>query len=137
MKMNAKKSLFDYLLLARQKAYAPYSHFQVGAVVVTTTGDIYFGANVENASFGLCMCAERNALFAACLAGVKPFEIVTIGVLADSPGPTSPCGSCRQVMLELANKETNVIMYNLKGECKEMKVADLLPYPFDPMDLPS
>src|SRR5690348_17668436 len=97
-------ALDDLLTLARaarEHAYAPYSKFRVGAAVRTRDGRTFAGCNVENAAYGLCNCAERTALFSAMAAGCQPRDFVQLAVIADTPGPVSPCGACRQVMAEL------------------------------------
>ena len=98
-------------------------------------GTVFHGANIENASFPLCMCAERTAIYSAILAGKKKEDFVALAVVADAPRPVSPCGACRQVMSELLNKDVPVIMGNLKGIAKESKVAELLPYAFEESDM--
>ena len=122
-------------LLAREAAYAPYSKFKVGAALLLKDGSIIRGCNVENASYGLCNCAERTALFTAYAKGYRKDDIVAMSIAADTAGPVSPCGSCRQVMSELLNKNTPVYLTNLKGDVKQMSVEELLPYSFDASDL--
>lgn len=123
---------FDSLLAAarsaRERAYAPYSHFQVGAAVLTKDGRQFQGCNVENAAYGLCNCAERTALFSAIAAGCKDFA--AIAVIADCTGPVSPCGACRQVMAELCDENMPVLLTNLHGELQHTTVATLLPGSF-------
>ena len=123
--MNQK--LLQAALSARERAYAPYSKFLVGAAVLATSGKIYTGCNIENASYGLTVCAERNALFAAVGAGEREFTVLC--VVGDTPAPISPCGACRQVMAEF--KVPRVILANLKGDVKEYTLEELLPYSFD------
>ncbi len=117
---------------ARDKAYAPYSRFAVGAAVRGASGRVYSGCNVENASYGLTMCAERVAIFKAVSAGEK--SLVALAVTAATPAPASPCGACRQVMAEFGINE--VVMCNTKGERRTVTLAALLPYAFDKEDLP-
>ena len=121
--------------LARENSYAPYSKFRVGAALLLKNGEIIRGCNIENASYGLCNCAERTALFTAYAKGYRKDDIVAMGISGDTEGPISPCGACRQVMSELLNKDTPVYLTNLKGDVKEFKVAELLPYSFDGSDL--
>jgi len=115
----------------RKKAYAPYSNFKVGAAVLTKEGKVFTGCNVENASYGLSICAERVAIFKAISEGYKNF--IAIAVVADTETPVKPCGACRQVMAEFGNYD--VIMANLKGDVRIMKVSELLPEAFSPDDL--
>lgn len=114
-------------MAAREKAYVPYSHFRVGAALVTGGGRVFRGCNIENASFGLTNCAERTALFSAVAAGERDVE--TIAVVADTENLTTPCGACRQVMVELAPK-ARVIVANLKGDVLLTSTRDLLPGAF-------
>ena len=116
---------------ARQHAYVPYSHFPVGAAAMTDNGNLYTGCNIENASFGLTICAERTAIFKAIAAGEK--QIVTVAVVADTPGPTAPCGACRQVMAEFGVQ--SVIMANTNGASRIVKLNELLPYAFSSNDM--
>ncbi len=112
---------------ARNRAYAPYSGFPVGAALLTANGALFTGANIENASSGVTMCAERNALYSAVHAGQSSFE--KIAVFADSSVPVTPCGSCRQALWELAGN-IEVITGNLQGEKCFYSLGDLLPQPF-------
>ena len=122
--------LLNLARAARQRAYAPYSHFQVGAVVLTRDGRRFDGCNVENAAYGLCNCAERTALFAAVAAGCRPGDFAALAVVADTPGPVSPCGACRQVMTELCDDAMPVLLGNLGPHVQETTVAELLPGSF-------
>jgi cytidine deaminase len=115
---------------AREQAYAPYSRFLVGAAVVTKDGRRFAGCNVENASYGLCNCAERTALFSAVAAGCRPGDFEALAVIGDTPGPISPCGACRQVMAELCDEDMPVWLGNLHGAVQETTVATLLPGSF-------
>ena len=112
---------------AREQAYVPYSRFRVGAALVTGSGRIVRGCNIENASFGLTNCAERTALFTAVAMGEK--DIATMAVVADTEALTTPCGACRQVMVELA-PQARVIIGNLKGDVMVTSSRDLLPGAF-------
>jgi cytidine deaminase len=113
---------------ARTRAIAPYSHFLVGAALLTRAGDIIAGCNIENASYGLTMCAERVALFKALSDGHRDF--VAVAVVADTESPTPPCGPCRQLLWEYCG-DIRVILSNLDRVTAEHQLADLLPYPFD------
>ncbi|WP_425061282.1 Cytidine deaminase [Sporomusa carbonis] len=111
---------------AREQAYAPYSGFKVGAAVQGKSGRIYTGCNIENASYGLSNCAERTAVFKAVSEGER--ELAAIAVVADTPGPVSPCGACRQVMAEF--NIGKIILLNLKGGQQIFTAAELLPFSF-------
>lgn len=115
---------------AREHAYVPYSHFPVGAAVLTRDGRRFTGCNVENASYGLCNCAERTALFAAVAAGCVPGDFVALAVAANTPAPVSPCGACRQVLAELCDADMPVWLGNLADAVQETRVAALLPGAF-------
>jgi cytidine deaminase len=122
---------------AREKAYAPYSNFKVGAAVLTRDGKIYQGCNIENASYGLTNCAERTAFFSAIADGYKPGDFAQIAVVGDTEGPVSPCGACRQVILELGGADLVVILANLENAVDISSPAALLPGAFSNADLSS
>ncbi|MCI0661546.1 MAG: cytidine deaminase [Acidobacteria bacterium] len=126
--MNIEK-LVEIAREARQFAYAPYSRFRVGAAVECRDGRIFTGANIENSSYGLTLCAERVALLKAVSEGAR--EITRIAVIADTHGPIPPCGACRQVMLELCDPDALVIMANLRGQLDKRTLRELAPVPFD------
>jgi len=107
---------------ARESAYAPYSHFAVGAALLTVDGRIFTGCNVENLSYGLTQCAERTAICSAVAAGVR--EFVMLAVVADTAVPISPCGACRQVMVEFGLPR--VILAN-RGQRLDFSMEELLP----------
>jgi cytidine deaminase len=113
---------------ARELAHAPYSGFKVGAALKTRAGEIVTGCNLENASYGLTMCAERVAVFKAVSEGLSDFEAVV--VVADSKQLTAPCGPCRQILWEFCG-DIFVHMSNVKGRTRVMRLRDLLPLPFD------
>ena len=116
---------------AMKNAYVPYSNFRVGAALLTKSGKIYTGVNIENSSFGLTNCAERTAMFKAISEGEREFE--TLVIVADTEEPVSPCGACRQVMAEFGDFE--VVLTNLKGDIIQTSVNQLLPYSFNKDDL--
>ena len=115
---------------AREHAYAPYSRFYVGAAVRTRNGRTFTGCNVENASYGLCNCAERTALFTAMASGCRPGDFTQLAVIAQTEGPVAPCGACRQVMLELGGPQLVVIQANLQEAVSITTAAALLPGAF-------
>lgn len=112
---------------ARRLAYAPYSGFAVGAAILGRDGKVYTGANVENSSYGLSMCAERAALYNAIGAGCLTFTM--LAVVADSSPPATPCGACRQVLFEFA-PELSIVCANEKSEFSRFELRDLLPHGF-------
>lgn len=115
------------------KAYVPYSHFPVGAALLTTDGEVYSGCNIENASFGLSNCAERTAFFKAVSEGKKTFERLV--VTGGTDAPISPCGACRQVMVEFCDPEMPVLLTNTHGDKFETTVKELLPGAFQSEDM--
>lgn len=127
--------LYNKATEVRLKSYSPYSKFKVGAAILISNGDVVVGTNVENASYGLTSCAERNALFNAMSLGHKKKDIMGILIVADTDGPCSPCGACRQVIEELVDKDVDVVLTNLKNDIKILKVKDLLPFSFSKDDL--
>ena len=124
------EKLIDEARAARELAYTPYSKFQVGAALECKDGRIFRGCNVENASYGLCNCAERTALFSAIAAGCRPGDFAALAVVADTENPVSPCGACRQVMSELCDDAMPVLLANLHGDTQQTSVAALLPGSF-------
>ena len=115
----------------REFSYSPYSKFKVGAAVLTKKGNVYGGCNIENSSYPVTNCAERTAIFKAVSEGEKEFE--AIALIADTEGPCSPCGACRQVMGEF--KIDKIIMANLKGDKKIVTFEEVLPFAFSEKDL--
>jgi cytidine deaminase len=113
---------------AREHAVADFSHFKVGAALETDTGEIITGCNVENASYGLTVCAERVAIFKALSEGKRTFT--RIAVVADTPSPTPPCGACRQIIWEFCG-DIPVVIANLTEVKTTLSMKDLLPLPFD------
>lgn len=126
------EKLIKEAMLAKEKAYAPYSKFRVGAALLSENGEVYTGCNVENISYGLSNCAERTAVFKAISEGIKEFK--AIAIVADTEKIIAPCGACRQVLLEF-NPEMEVIMANKMGEYKVNKVKNLMPLAFDSLQI--
>lgn len=120
------EELLKVALEARENAYIPYSHFAVGAAVRTEDGEIFSGCNIENASYGLTICAERNAIFSAVGKGHRKFKAIC--VVADTPTPVAPCGACRQVIGEF--KIPVIYLANTKGDARKYSWQELLPYDF-------
>jgi len=120
---------------ARELAYTPYSKFKVGAALACRDGRVFRGCNVENASYGLCNCAERTAFFSAIAQGCQPGDFTALAVIGDTDGPIAPCGACRQVILELGGNDLPVVLANLKGDVKETTAAEQLPGAFGGWDL--
>ncbi|WP_226677527.1 cytidine deaminase [Mesobacillus jeotgali] len=128
-----KKTLVEKAIEARSTAYVPYSKFQVGAAIITSNDNVYLGCNIENASYGLTNCAERTAIFKAVSEGDT--EIKAIAVVADTEGPVSPCGACRQVIAEFATDDTKIYLANLNGDVKETTISEILPGYFTSKDM--
>ena len=128
-------TLVNAAIKGRENAFTPYSNFKVGAAVLLENGAIIDGCNIENASYGLCNCAERTALFKSYSEGIGKDYIVAMSIAWATNTPISPCGACRQVMAELLNSDTPVYLTNLKGDVKKMTVKELLPYSFSGDDL--
>ena len=120
------QKLIDCATVAREKSYSPYSCFGVGAALLCEDGTIYEGCNIENASYGLTNCAERTAIFKAVSEGYTKFK--ALAVVADTEGPCSPCGACRQVISEF--EIPYIIMANLKGDYTVVELDELLPFRF-------
>ncbi len=127
-----KEELIDMAKEARKNAYAPYSKFKVGAALLTKSGKVFTGCNVENSSFGASMCAERVAVFKAVSEGEREFK--AIAVVTDTDDPAMPCGMCRQVLSEFS-MDIKVYAANLDGKVKTTTLRDLLPYAFTKEDL--
>ncbi len=130
--MNAQETLLDAARRARENAFAPFSKFKVGAAVRAKSGKIYSGCNVENASYGLTICAERVAIFKALSEGERDFDAVAVITGADKLTP--PCGACRQIIWEFCG-DAEVILGNLNGKTEVYRMASLLPHPFDSSNL--
>lgn len=119
-----KNDLREIALAARERAYAPYSHFRVGAALLTKSGAVFSGCNIENISYSLTICAERVCVWKAIEAGETGFEAITI--VADSQRPTLPCGACRQVLAEFSSN-LEITCWNLSGERYISSLDELLP----------
>jgi cytidine deaminase len=133
--MMEKEELVDIAKEARSLSYSPYSHFAVGAALLCKDGSVYQGANIENSSYPLCMCAERNALYNAMMDGKTKDDFLALAIVADTDGPCSPCGACRQVISELFPAEAPIYMANLHGLIQPTTIQELLPFAFDGDDL--
>jgi len=122
---------------ARENSYAIFSKFKVGAAILTSTGKVYKGTNIESASYGLSMCAERNALFNAYSDGVRKKDIVAMGLVGRSNGNFYPCGACRQVISELIDKDTPIYIQNLSTSSKVIETTpkELMPKAMGPKDI--
>ena len=120
--------LVEAALAARENAFAPYSRFQVGAAIEDSEGRIHTGCNVENATYGLTVCAERVAVFKAISEGVRKFR--RVAVAADSDRLTPPCGACRQILWEFCG-DIELILANPRGKTETYRLKDLFPKPFD------
>ena len=126
--MNDAERLVSAARLAREAALAPYSRFKVGAALLCADGTIVTGCNIENASYGLTVCAERVALFKALSEGQRDFRL--LAVVIDTGAPTPPCGACRQLVWEYCG-DLPVVLANLTGIIGEHTMKELLPHPFD------
>ncbi|OHS85530.1 cytidine deaminase [Streptococcus sp. HMSC34B10] len=124
----ATTELIDLAIETSKNAYVPYSHFPIGAVLVASDGSIYTGVNIENASFSLTNCGERTAIFKAVSEGQRDFsELIVYG---ETERPISPCGACRQVMVEFFKPDLKVTLVAKDKTTVEMTVGELLPYSF-------
>jgi cytidine deaminase len=124
-------SLVQQAIKARENAYAPYSNYKVGAALLTTGGKVFRGCNVENASYGPSMCAERVAVFKAVSAGYKEFQAIAVATVNGG----TPCGVCRQVLREFASNLI-VVVSDVESNCQVLTLSDLLPHSFGPEHLP-
>jgi cytidine deaminase len=132
MEETQKQEMIRVAFEARQKAYAPYSHFQVGAALLGLSGRIYSGCNVENASFGATICAERTAVVKAVSEGETSFQALVVAT--DGKEPAAPCGICRQFLVEFG-PDLVLIMVNLEGKQIETTLAQYLPGAFGPKSM--
>ena len=131
-----KKEILGYIdevNLLLERAYVPYSKFPVAALLIDNNGKKYKGVNVENASYGLTLCAERNAITTAVTGGMKKIKLLV--VTGNTSEPISPCGACRQVIREFSDKDTVIILANKDGKYESTSLEKLLPYSFGSEDL--
>lgn len=131
---DLQKKLYEAASTAQKHAHAPYSGAFIGAAILTGDGKIYSGCNVENASFGGTVCAERVAVFKAVSEGAKK-EVKEVMVVSDADKPWPPCGFCRQVIAEFGSEDTVIYTANLQGKMKAFKFGDLFPEAFTPKHL--
>ena len=129
-----RKELIDHAFSAMKNSYAPYSNYHVGASVACKDGRVFYGANIENASYGATNCAERSAMFSAYSNGIRKDDIEAIAIVSDGDTIATPYGICRQVMAELLNQDTPVFMSNGTLDL-DSTVKDLLPFAFTQEDL--
>jgi cytidine deaminase len=129
------QALIEHAIQASKRAYVPYSHFHVGCALMDEQGGLHYGCNVENAAYGPTNCAERTALFRAIADGHAPQSFRVLAVVGDTDRPITPCGVCRQVMVELCAPDMPVVMANVRGEYTITTVSDLLPGAFTSKDL--
>lgn len=121
--------LIEVASLARERAYAPFSGFRVGAAILTDSGSIHGGCNVENRSFGATVCAERVAVGAAVASGSQ--QLAAVVVISESHPPAAPCGLCLQVLTEFGGPDLPILLINPQGERHEHRLEDLHPHPFE------
>jgi cytidine deaminase len=121
-------ALLEAALAARENAYAPYSHFRVGAALEDAAGRFHTGCNIENATYGLTLCAERLAVFKAVSEGVRAFRRIAIAADADALAP--PCGACRQILWEFCG-DIEILLVDPRGKIESHRLKDLYPRPFD------
>ena len=129
MNFNVEE-LIKKAIIAKTNSYSPYSKFKVGAAILLKNGDYILGCNVENKSYGLCNCAERTALFKMVSDGINKNDVIALAITSSGEELCSPCGACREVMNELLNEDTLIILANDKLEYKIIKNNELLPLAF-------
>jgi cytidine deaminase len=120
--------LIEAAVAAREHAHAPFSHFKVGAAIASGSGRIFTGCNIENATYGLTICAERVAVFKAISEGAR--DLRRIAVATDREPPAPPCGACRQILWEFCG-DAELVLVNLQGKAEIIRVSDIFPRPFD------
>jgi cytidine deaminase len=121
-------ALLKAALQARENAHAPYSHFRVGAALEDAAGSVHAGCNIENATYGLTLCAERVAVFKAISEGARAFRRIAIAADSDTLAP--PCGACRQILWEFCG-DIEILLVNPRGKSESHRLKDLFPRPFD------
>ncbi len=120
--------LLEAAKAVRERAYCPYSNFQVGSAILTTDGAIFVGCNIENRTFGLTVCAERVAVLSAVAQGKR--QLAAVVAMTDTEPPSPPCGQCLEVMTEFGTPDLPVLLANIQGDSTEYRLSDLLPHPF-------
>lgn len=123
-----ERELVDRAIEMKERAYAPYSGFRVGAALITDKGNVYTGVNIENISYGATNCAERTAVFKAVSEGDRKIKMIAIA--SDKEDFISPCGICRQVLAEFSDRDTRILCSNIKGEYKAFSIEEILPNAF-------
>lgn len=129
--MNPPSDLLEQALAAMQHAYAPYSQLKVGACIRALDGQLFNGCNVENTAYNLCLCAESNAISTMVNHTHGQSQIQEVLVTSSSPGMCTPCGACRQRLIEFADKTTQVHLYSSTGAYQCLSLGELLPHPFN------
>lgn len=132
---SEEQALFEQALQVRKHAYVPYSRFAVGSAIMAEDGQVYVGCNVENAAYGSTNCAERSALFHAISRGAQAKQFRMLAVVGDTEQPITPCGACRQVIVELCPPHMPLILGNTNGDVRRTTVAELLPGAFTKQSL--
>ncbi|NUN69110.1 MAG: cytidine deaminase [Bacteroidetes bacterium] len=127
MNKQLRAEMVRRALDARSTSYSPYSRFRVGACILTDDGTLFSGCNVENSSYGLAICAERNAVFQAAFAGKR--RVTAVAVSSDEQGFITPCGACRQVISEFADAKTEIILVNAAGKTRSVRFGKIFPTP--------
>lgn len=125
---DREEEVINAAVKALEFAYAPYSQFRVGAAILSSSGNVFTGCNVENASYGLTVCAERVAIFKMISSGDNSIDLIVLASETDEPIP--PCGACLQVIAEFSKENTGIICVGKDGRRKEYKLKDLFPQPF-------
>lgn len=135
MTEKMREQLFNLCKEGLKNAYVPYSEFPVGAAAILKDNKAFIGSNIENAAYSSGMCAERSCINAVYSNGYRQDDIAVFGVMSDTKKPASPCGACRQVLLELLDPQTPIIMFNINGDFIQTNIKELVPHPFGEEDL--